>query len=122
MTWLVLGGSSVVKRKTLCSCLSMTDRAVMLTFSVARAASTLASRPGLFSRNTVICFVVCMALPPRKLQHGSKRGQAPFAGTALRVLRTNGACPLFAALARSVRLSLRTRQLICLDYRPRKGD
>jgi hypothetical protein len=24
-----------------------------------------------------------------------KRGQAPFAGTALRVLRTNGACPLF---------------------------
>ena len=24
-----------------------------------------------------------------------KRGQAPFAGTALRVLRTKGACPLF---------------------------
>ena len=29
------------------------------------------------------------------LPHGRKRGQAPFAGTALRVLRTNGACPLF---------------------------
>ena len=28
-----------------------------------------------------------------------KRGQAPFAGTALRVLRTKGACPLFAAIA-----------------------
>ena len=26
---------------------------------------------------------------------GGKRGQAPFAGTALRVLRTKGACPLF---------------------------
>ena len=26
---------------------------------------------------------------------GGKRGQAPFAGTARRVLRTNGACPLF---------------------------
>ena len=30
--------------------------------------------------------------PPRR---GRKRGQAPFAGTALRVLRTKGACPLF---------------------------
>ena len=26
---------------------------------------------------------------------GSKKGQAPFAGTALRVLRTKGACPVF---------------------------
>ena len=32
------------------------------------------------------------------LPHGGKRGQAPFAGTALRVLRTNGACPLFPSL------------------------
>ncbi len=29
---------------------------------------------------------------------GRKRGQAPFAGTARRVLRTNGACPLFRPL------------------------
>lgn len=27
-----------------------------------------------------------------------KRGQAPFAGTARRVLRTNGSCPLFPGL------------------------
>ncbi len=29
-----------------------------------------------------------------------KRGQAPFAGTALRVLRTKGACPLFPLFPR----------------------
>ena len=29
-----------------------------------------------------------------------KRGQAPFAGTALRVLRTKGASPLFRSVLR----------------------
>src|SRR5438477_12328463 len=33
-----------------------------------------------------------LALP---WDRGQKRGQAPFAGTARRVLRTNGACPPF---------------------------
>ena len=33
-----------------------------------------------------------------------KRGQAPFAGTARRVLRTNGACPLFPVALRPPRL------------------
>ena len=34
--------------------------------------------------------------PPERSKHSrEKRGQAPFAGTARRVLRTNGACPLF---------------------------
>ena len=33
-----------------------------------------------------------------------KRGQVPFAGTALRVLRTKGTCPLFRGLA--IRLAL----------------
>jgi hypothetical protein len=33
-----------------------------------------------------------------------KRGQAPFAGTARRVLRTNGACPLFPQSGRPLRL------------------
>jgi tRNA dimethylallyltransferase len=36
----------------------------------------------------------------RRLAEG-KRGQAPFAGTALRVLRTKGACPLFPDLSRT---------------------
>ena len=34
-------------------------------------------------------------LPTPAWIEGGKRGQAPFAGTARRVLRTNGACPLF---------------------------
>jgi hypothetical protein len=35
-------------------------------------------------------------LPPVSMSTG-KRGQSPFAGTARRVLRTNGDCPLFPA-------------------------
>ena len=34
--------------------------------------------------------------PMKRVRVGAKRGQGSFAGTALRVLRTNGACPLFA--------------------------
>ncbi len=34
-------------------------------------------------------------LPGTSAHDEGKRGQAPFAGTARRVLRTNGACPLF---------------------------
>ncbi len=38
-----------------------------------------------------------------------KRGQAPFAGTARRVLRTNGACPLFPAGGTGLGLAISKR-------------
>ena len=41
-----------------------------------------------------------VALPPCSARPLGERGQAPFAGTARRVLRTNGACPLFPRLPR----------------------
>jgi UDP-N-acetylmuramoyl-L-alanyl-D-glutamate--2,6-diaminopimelate ligase len=39
-----------------------------------------------------------MQLDVACLTRGGKRGQSPFAGTARRVLRTNGDCPLFPSL------------------------
>ena len=47
-----------------------------------------------------------------------KRGQAPFAGTALRVLRTKGACPLFPLIEAAIaeeearKISQRTREAL----------
>ncbi|MBU4273169.1 MAG: amidophosphoribosyltransferase [Planctomycetes bacterium] len=40
---------------------------------------------------------------------GGKRGQAPFAGTALRVLSTKGACPLFPALRPEIEAPMAAR-------------
>src|SRR5579885_268399 len=57
----VLARSLVTTRRTLCSWLSMTVMARMLTLSRARADRTLARRPGLFSRKTETCLAVCIA-------------------------------------------------------------
>ena len=38
------------------------------------------------------------AIKERGMSRAGKRGQSPFAGTARRVLRTNGDCPLFPTL------------------------
>jgi hypothetical protein len=42
-----------------------------------------------------------------------KRGQSPFAGTAQRVLRTNGDCPLFSARRRGLAALLAAACLLC---------
>src|SRR5205823_2485774 len=87
ITCVILAASSATRRRTLCSCLSMTDRAVMLTFSRASADRTLARRPGLFSRNTVTCLVVATAETSHEMTTGA---DGPAALRRLRCLRVRG--------------------------------
>ncbi len=58
-------------------------------FALTIATSTLISA---FNSLTLSPALAAVLLRPR----GEKRGQSPFAGTALRVLCTNGDCPLFS--------------------------
>jgi hypothetical protein len=61
------------------------------------------------------------ALPPQGPRR--KRGQAPFAGTARRVLRTNGACPLSLRVPRGNRTHRREGSgcITCIQSTDRRG-